>query len=148
MPECRTVRHPVSPVPEWTKMPMPGPVRYRNKGTQSGTGLIYRMPECRCPAKGESRSETLVVTDGCRLRVINHTVQYFATVVHYRHTLLDWKKFSEKSLPNSNSPKDYKVLLQRGFCSEFLKYPIVCHLRNSVVVHKVVKLNRIPYLLQ
>jgi hypothetical protein len=29
----RTVRHPVSPVPEWTKIPMPEPVRYRNKGT-------------------------------------------------------------------------------------------------------------------
>ncbi len=38
-----TVRHPVSPVPEWTTLPMPEPVRYRNKGTQSGTGMIrYR----------------------------------------------------------------------------------------------------------
>ncbi len=29
--DCRTVRHPVSPVPEIKKMPMPGSVRYRNK---------------------------------------------------------------------------------------------------------------------
>ena len=27
-------------------------VQYRNKGTQSGTGLRYRMPVCRCPAMG------------------------------------------------------------------------------------------------
>ncbi len=29
---------------EWTKMPMPEPVRYQNKGTQSvsGTGLRYK----------------------------------------------------------------------------------------------------------
>ncbi len=39
----RTVRHPVIPLPEWTKIPMPEPVRYRNKGTQSGTGMLrYR----------------------------------------------------------------------------------------------------------
>jgi hypothetical protein len=36
MPKCRTVRHPVSPVTEWKRMPMPKPVRYRNKGTHSG----------------------------------------------------------------------------------------------------------------
>jgi hypothetical protein len=30
------------------KMPMTEPSRYRNKGTQSGTGLRYRMPEFRC----------------------------------------------------------------------------------------------------
>jgi hypothetical protein len=48
MPESRTVRHLVSPVPEWTKIPMPEPVQYRNKGPQSGTRLRYRIPECRC----------------------------------------------------------------------------------------------------
>jgi hypothetical protein len=53
MPECRIVRHPGSPVPGWTKIPMPEPVRYRNNGTSlipecSGTGLRSRMPECRC----------------------------------------------------------------------------------------------------
>ncbi len=43
MPECRTVRHPVSPVPEWPKIPMLEPARYRNKKTQSGTGMLrYR----------------------------------------------------------------------------------------------------------
>ncbi len=30
MPECGTARHPVSPVQEWTKIPMLEPVRYRN----------------------------------------------------------------------------------------------------------------------
>ncbi len=43
MPECRTVRHPVSPVPDWKKLTMPKPVRYRNKLMQSGIFLVrYR----------------------------------------------------------------------------------------------------------
>jgi hypothetical protein len=43
MPECRTVRLPVSPVPELNRMPIPEPVRYQNKGTQSDTGMLrYR----------------------------------------------------------------------------------------------------------
>jgi hypothetical protein len=35
MPECRTVRHPVSPVPVWKKLTMPEQVQYRTKVTQS-----------------------------------------------------------------------------------------------------------------
>ncbi len=43
MPECRTVRHPISPVPEWTELTMPGQVQYRTKLTQSGIFLVqYR----------------------------------------------------------------------------------------------------------
>jgi hypothetical protein len=43
MPECRTVRHPVSPVPDWKKLTMPEQVRYRTKFTQSGIVLVrYR----------------------------------------------------------------------------------------------------------
>jgi hypothetical protein len=37
MPECRTVWHPVSLVPDRTKIPMPETVWYRIKGTQSST---------------------------------------------------------------------------------------------------------------
>jgi hypothetical protein len=48
MSECRTVRHPFSPVPEQTKMPTPDPFRCRKKGTQSGTGLKDRIAECQC----------------------------------------------------------------------------------------------------
>ncbi len=41
--ECRTVRHPACPELELIKMLMPGAVRYRNKGIQSGTGMLrYR----------------------------------------------------------------------------------------------------------
>ncbi len=36
MPECRTVRHPVSLVPDWKKLMMPEPIRTRTKLTQSG----------------------------------------------------------------------------------------------------------------
>ncbi len=43
MPECRTVRHSVSPVPDWKKLTMPKTVRYRTKLTQSGIFLVqYR----------------------------------------------------------------------------------------------------------
>jgi hypothetical protein len=43
MPECRTVRHPVSPVPDWKKLTMPKHVRKRTKLTQSGIFLVrYR----------------------------------------------------------------------------------------------------------
>jgi hypothetical protein len=38
MSEFWTVRHPPNSV--WEKMLMPGPVRYRNKDTQTGTGLL------------------------------------------------------------------------------------------------------------
>ncbi len=40
MLECRTVRHTVSPVPEWTEQTMLGQVRYRTKLTQSGIFLV------------------------------------------------------------------------------------------------------------
>jgi hypothetical protein len=39
-PECRTVWHPVSLVPDWKKLTMPKPVRYRTKLTQSGIFLV------------------------------------------------------------------------------------------------------------
>ncbi len=43
MPECRTVRHPVSLVPDWKKLTMPEQVWYRTKLTQSGIFLVrYR----------------------------------------------------------------------------------------------------------
>jgi hypothetical protein len=43
MPECRTVRHPVSPVTDGKKLTKPKPVRYRTKLTQSGIFLVrYR----------------------------------------------------------------------------------------------------------
>jgi hypothetical protein len=38
MPECGTVWHLISPVPEWTKTLLLEPVRYLYKRTQSGTG--------------------------------------------------------------------------------------------------------------
>jgi hypothetical protein len=43
MPECQTVRHPVSLVPDWKKLTMLKPVRYRTKLTQSGIFVVqYR----------------------------------------------------------------------------------------------------------
>jgi hypothetical protein len=45
VPECRTLRHPVSPVPELKEISMPESVRYRNKVNQSSTGLIWYRTE-------------------------------------------------------------------------------------------------------
>ncbi len=43
MPECRTVRHPNSPVPDWKKLTMLEQVRYRTQLTQSSIFLVrYR----------------------------------------------------------------------------------------------------------
>jgi hypothetical protein len=43
MPECRTVWHPVSQVPDWKKLTIPEQVRYRTKLTQSGIFVVrYR----------------------------------------------------------------------------------------------------------
>jgi hypothetical protein len=43
MPECQTVWHLVSPVPDWKKLMMPEQVWYRTKLTQSGIFLVpYR----------------------------------------------------------------------------------------------------------
>ncbi len=43
MPECQTVRHPVSSVLDWKKLTMPEQVRYRTKLNQSGIFLVrYR----------------------------------------------------------------------------------------------------------
>jgi hypothetical protein len=59
MPECRTVRHPVSPVHKWTRLPVLEAVRYRDKGTQSGTGMLRYMTEIHdagMPMPSESAS--------------------------------------------------------------------------------------------
>ncbi len=55
MLECRTVWHPVSPVPEGLKCRCRDQSGTGIKGPSpvpecSGTGLRCRMPECRCPA--------------------------------------------------------------------------------------------------
>ncbi len=39
MLECRTVRHPISPVPDWEKLMMPEQVRYCTKLTQYRTKI-------------------------------------------------------------------------------------------------------------
>ncbi len=47
MPECRTVRHPVSLVPDWKKLTIPEQVRYRTKLTQSGSFLVRYQTKTR-----------------------------------------------------------------------------------------------------
>ncbi len=45
MPERRTIRYPVSPVPEWKKLNMPELLRYRTKPMQSGIFLVQYRTE-------------------------------------------------------------------------------------------------------
>jgi hypothetical protein len=50
MPECRTVRHPVSLVPDWKKLTMPEQVRYRTKIWDAGMpmpALVSSMPDAQ-----------------------------------------------------------------------------------------------------
>jgi hypothetical protein len=47
MPECRTVRNPVIPVPDSKKLTMPKPVRYWTKLTQSGIFLVWYRTKIR-----------------------------------------------------------------------------------------------------
>jgi hypothetical protein len=47
MPECRTVRHPVSPVPDWKNLTMPEQVQYRTKRTQSGIFIVRYWTKIR-----------------------------------------------------------------------------------------------------
>ncbi len=47
MPECRTVRHPVSLVPDWKKLTIPEQVRYRTMLTQSGIFVVRYRPKIR-----------------------------------------------------------------------------------------------------
>ncbi len=47
MLECLTIRHPVSPVPDWKKLTMPEQVRYRTKLTQSGIFLVRYWTKIR-----------------------------------------------------------------------------------------------------
>jgi hypothetical protein len=51
MPKCQTVRHPVSPEPDWKKLTMAEQVWYRTKLTQSGIFLVrYWDAEMPMPA--------------------------------------------------------------------------------------------------
>jgi hypothetical protein len=47
MPECQTVQHPVSPVPDWKKLTIPEQVRYRTKLTQSGIFVVQYRTKSR-----------------------------------------------------------------------------------------------------
>ncbi len=54
MPECRTIRHPVSPVSDWKKLTMPEQIQYRTKLTQSGIFLVQNRIKIRNADAGVS----------------------------------------------------------------------------------------------
>jgi hypothetical protein len=67
MPECRTLRHPVSPVPDQKKLTMPKQVWYRTKKTQSGIFLVqYQDAGMPMPALVFSMQMPSYVTYACR----------------------------------------------------------------------------------
>ncbi len=91
--KCRTVRHPISPVPEWTKIPLPEPVWFRNKGTQSCTGR-YRMPECRCRRHRPQCRWTAMLMSFCFLHSkqlhSNHGIWFVITRIDRLYRLIAW----------------------------------------------------------
>jgi hypothetical protein len=61
MPECRTVRHPVSPVPDRKKITIPEQIRYRTKLRDAGMlmpALVSLMP---MPSYAELRVNTVLL---------------------------------------------------------------------------------------
>jgi hypothetical protein len=47
LPECRIVRHPGGPVPDWKKLMMPELILYRNKAMQSGILMVRYRAEMK-----------------------------------------------------------------------------------------------------
>jgi len=84
-PECRTVRHPVNPVPEWKEIRMPEPVRSGiRRETQSGTGMLrYRteMMNARIPMPAASASMSMPNYGNGELKRINDSCDKFSVSV-------------------------------------------------------------------
>jgi hypothetical protein len=99
MPECRTVGHPVSPVPEWTKMPTPDPsgtgiskpVRYRTP-IAPASGLREWMPECRC-RRHRPRCR-------CPAIVITYQQQHIANIKYQLHSMVNGQLGHGLTWPN------------------------------------------------
>jgi hypothetical protein len=80
MPECRTVRHPVRPIPDWKKLTMPEQVWYRTTLTQSGIFLVRYRTKIRDAGMSMPAfvfSMPMPSYDFCRpLRFIGEYLQY------------------------------------------------------------------------
>ncbi len=134
MPECRAVLHLISPLPEWTKTPMPELMRYRDKRTQSGTGMLrYRteiqdagmpMPAASAsvPMPNVEKDSRVIWISGYFYRFSNRNVQ-----AHPLHSL----KITSKALKGLSRPLapplsrlvlDIPISLIYLFCPESLKY--------------------------
>ncbi len=88
MPECWTVRHPVSPVPDWKKLTMPEQVRYRTKLTQSGIFLV--------------RYQTKIRDAGMTMPALVSSMPMPSYVFLHRCTMVPvimWAEFSKLLLP-------------------------------------------------
>ncbi len=84
MPECRTVRHLVIPVPEWKKcqcrnQPGNGVRKLRLILECSSTGLSCWMPECRCSWHRPR----------CRCPAMDHKMYFLSTIVSSQLVLRD-----------------------------------------------------------
>jgi hypothetical protein len=121
--------HPVSPVTERTKMPMPEPVRHRNKGTQSDTGLRYPLPECRCTrgigldahAQLCSKVELLytsVQTTGCKNRYKSLRQKLDILFLAYYYLLFIYLNIKYKMQRNTASQQTVKI----SFCLKFFSF--------------------------
>ncbi len=87
MPECRTVRHPVSLVPDWKNLTMPKPVRYWTKLTQSSIFLVrYRtkIRDAGMPMPALVCSMPMPSYGNCRFYI-------------YSTVSVAWRKFTSKA---------------------------------------------------
>ncbi len=143
MSEYRTGRHPVDPVPEWTKIQIPKPVRYRNKGPSpvpecSDTGLRCRMPEWRCRWHGpRCQCPAMVITHvgGVHMYNLCDIISYLIVVVPGRgkdlSTLTNGGMCQPSQMPSTPSPN----LPRESHCSLTFWYLKLIALTLFIVYH-------------
>ncbi len=108
--KCRTVRHPVSPVPEWIKMTMPGAARYRNKSIQSnpvpkcsGSGLRWRNADAsgiKLDADAQLGQNSHPFCTSVQSRSLWATFHSLSLRIHFSHS---WKEIFYQSADSDAS---------------------------------------------
>jgi hypothetical protein len=103
MPECWTVRHLVSPVPDWKKLMMPEQVRYRTKLTQSGIFLArYRTKIWDAGMPMPVLVSSMPMPSYCML--ITHSILSSPTTILNPHPIWPPWHSSEMALVTSTDP--------------------------------------------
>ncbi len=86
MPDCQTVRYPVSPVPEWKKLTVPEPVRYRSKLMQSGIFFIP-VPDWNHGCRNTNASVSFLDAYAQLWSQVSPRITYFHLMIPYNRHL-------------------------------------------------------------